>query len=71
MQPGEFKAATGSSNILGYSWIEGVLRVQFRSGQTYEYRNVPEEVYQGLDSAESKGSYFHRHIRQRYVGEAI
>jgi len=40
-----------------------VLELEFRSGAIYRYIGVPEPVYQGLLSAESKGRYFNQHIR--------
>jgi hypothetical protein len=42
------------------------LTIEFNSGETYVYFNVPRSVYQGLQHAGSAGSYFHRHIRGRY-----
>jgi KTSC domain len=43
-----------------------VLELEFRSGAIYRYIGVPEPVYQGLLSAESKGRYFNQHIRNRF-----
>lgn len=34
--------------------------------ETYEYANVPEEVYKDLMAAESKGSYFAKNIKGKY-----
>ncbi len=43
-----------------------LLELEFRSGATYQYFGVSEQTYQELLLAESKGAYFHRHIRDRF-----
>lgn len=57
-----------SSDIasVGYCASSNVLEVEFHSGGLYEYYEVPLAVYEGLMSATSKGSYFHREIRGFY-----
>jgi hypothetical protein len=49
-----------SSNIqaIGYDPDAKVLSVQFKIGGTYHYEGVPQEVYDGLDKAESVGKHF-------------
>jgi hypothetical protein len=42
------------------------LRLQFRSGATYEYWHVPAAVHAELLKAASKGGYFNRAIRGRF-----
>jgi hypothetical protein len=39
------------------------LEVEFRNGKRYLYFQVPPLSYQALLQADSKGSYFNRHIR--------
>jgi hypothetical protein len=56
-----------SLNAATYQDHDGaVLELEFRSGAIYRYLGVPEPVYQGLLSAESKGRYFNQHIRNRF-----
>ena len=57
-----------SSNIrsVGYEPETRILEVEFHGGRSYQYSGVPEGVYRGLMLADSKGSYFHKHIRERY-----
>lgn len=43
-----------------------VLWLRFHNGRTYKYREVPEEVYEDLLDAESKGQYFLAEIRDAY-----
>jgi len=61
-------APVSSSNLasVGYDSTTRILRVEFRSGAVYEYSEVPEAEYQGLMGANSKGSYFHQNIKDRY-----
>lgn len=57
-----------SSNIkkVGYHPEKRVLRIEFSSGQTYEYADVPPEIPQGLLVSESPGSYFSTHVRPHF-----
>ncbi len=57
-----------SSNIesVGYQSSSEELHVRFRSGRTYAYTGVPENVFLELLSAPSKGSYFNRVIKPSY-----
>ena len=42
------------------------LELQFVSGRRYRYHDVPEETYQRMREAFSKGQFFNAHIRDRY-----
>ncbi|MBZ5620408.1 MAG: KTSC domain-containing protein [Acidobacteriia bacterium] len=44
-----------------------LLELEFRSGEIYQYDGVPAQTYQALLMAESKGAYFHSHIRNRFA----
>ncbi len=50
------------SEAFKYSYLEGHLRLTFPGGKTYAYR-VSEELYRSFLEADSKGRYFHDHIR--------
>lgn len=52
-----------------YDLDTGRLLVLFTSGRCYRYLDVPETVVAGLATAGSKGSYFNRHIRDRFAFE--
>lgn len=44
-----------------------MLIATFRENQrTYAYMGVPQEEYDGLMQAESRGAYFNAHIRDHY-----
>lgn len=57
-----------SSNIaaIGYDADGQTLTIEFRSGGTYEFYDVPEQVFEGLRTASSLGQYFQNNIRGRY-----
>ena len=46
-----------SSNIASVGWEQGVMEVEFTSGKTYRYEDVPEGEYQALLGADSPGKY--------------
>lgn len=54
-----------SSNIaaIGYDEESDTLYIEFNSGKTYTYQDVPIELFNGLEMAESVGGYFHANIR--------
>ena len=56
-----------SSNLVaaGYDQASMTLRIQFNSG-LYDYYNVPENIYNGLLNASSKGEYHHAFIKNSY-----
>lgn len=61
------QSVTSSSlRSVGYDAATETLEVEFTGGGVYEYRSVPEAVYQALLSAPSLGTYFHENIRDRY-----
>jgi hypothetical protein len=47
------------------------LTVGFQSGDTWEYYNVPQAVYDGLFQTSSPGGYFYRNIRNSFMGEQV
>ncbi|MFR5263994.1 KTSC domain-containing protein [Clostridium sp.] len=61
-----------SSNLIavGYDETTMTLRIQFTNG-TYDYFNVPSNVYEQLMTAPSKGSYHNRFIKNSYSYKRI
>ena len=47
---------------VGYDPKHQLLEVAFRNGSVYQYFGIPENEYQGLMAAPSKGRYFNAHI---------
>ena len=52
---------------IGYSVESATLEIEFKNtGEVWQYFNVSEEVYNGLKYSDSKGRYFHQHIKNQY-----
>ena len=47
------------------------LRVVYVSGSVYDYKKVPEKVYNEMRNAASKGEFLNKHIKPRYEYEKI
>jgi len=62
------RIAVESSNIksIGYNPNSDTLEIEFSSGGVYWYTDVPQEIYDALMAAESKGKYFGQHIKGKY-----
>jgi len=54
-----------SSNLVsvGYDPAAQILEVEFKSKKIYRYHKVPQQIFDGLMAADSKGAYFAAHIR--------
>lgn len=63
----------GSSNIASASFDPetDTLTVEFRSGDSYNYFNVPAAVYRAFQSAGSAGEFHARQIRNRFAYEQV
>lgn len=55
-----------SSNVVAIGHDGNDLYVEYNSGHTYCYRNVPKQVYEALLAAPSKGSYMNENIKYSY-----
>ena len=57
-----------SSNLdsLDYDEATKLLTVVFKNGTSYTYSGVPKATYTAFESAESCGTFFHKHIRARF-----
>ena len=42
------------------------LRITYTSGMVYDYKAVPESVYEEMKSADSKGQFLNYHIKGKY-----
>lgn len=58
-----------SSHIAGINYDDStkVLTVNFQSGHVYTYSGVPQSVITLFNLAESKGKYFDKYIRGKYM----
>lgn len=57
-----------SSDItsIGYDVNLNILEIEFLSGGIYQYLSVPENIFYGIMSASSHGSYFHQFVKDKY-----
>jgi ribonuclease BN (tRNA processing enzyme) len=60
-----------STNIRSAGWNDTRLYIQFNSGKTYVYFDVPEGVLDQMHQAESVGKFFHASIRNVYVTSQV
>ena len=58
-----------SSNIakVGYDQSKKILAIQFESGKTYNYADVPANVVLDFLFADSLGKYFNTQIKEKYA----
>jgi KTSC domain len=47
------------------------LRISFKSGIAYDYKNFPEELYKDLRNAFSKGKFLNEKIKGKYPFEKV
>jgi hypothetical protein len=59
--------SSSAIRAVGYDPLTRRMRIRFTSGHSYDFCGVPPSIFDGLRSALSKGSYYDRHIRHRYV----
>lgn len=60
------RTPVSSSNLasVGYEVSGAVLEVEFNHGGVYQYSGVSEEVYLGLMSAGSHGTFFNEFVKK-------
>jgi hypothetical protein len=51
---------------VGYKMDAAVLEAEFRSGEVYDYFDVPAQIALELLEAKSIGRYFNAHIRSKF-----
>jgi hypothetical protein len=54
-----------SSNLaaVGYDEESSILQVEFKNGGTYQYFDVPENLFEGLRDADSVGGFLAKNIK--------
>lgn len=62
------KIFVSSSNVeaIGYDSSSQLLRIWYLNGSVYDYLNVPQMEFEGLQNAPSVGSYLSRSIKGSY-----
>ena len=52
---------------MGYDDAANTLEVEFRSGAIYQYYGVPQNMYEQLLQAPSKGQFINTYIKNAYA----
>ncbi len=66
-EPGLQTVDSSTFSHVGYDPASQELTVVFREGgETYVYKNVGADVYEGLMAAESIGAFYHQNIRDQF-----
>ena len=57
-----------SSNInkIAFDIKSQTLQINFKPDTTYEYKEIPYYIWEGLFSSPSKGQYFHKFIKNKF-----
>ena len=58
-------------STISYDTATATLRIIFVSGMIYDYKNVPEDVYQAMKTSGAKEIYLNQHIKGKYQFEKI
>ncbi len=56
---------------IGYDKSSQVLRLQFQSGGTHDFADVPPEKHRALMAADSHGRHFHKHINGKHESTPV
>jgi hypothetical protein len=54
-----------------YDASKSILRVIYVSGAVYDYKKVPEKIYNEMKAASSKGEYLNKQIKPNYKFEKV
>ncbi len=54
-----------------YDHKTSTLRVVFVSGMVYDYKKVPEKIYDAMKKASSKGTFLNKNVKGAYEFEKI
>ena len=60
-----------SSNLHSVGYAAGTLRVQFHSGDIYDYLGVSPATYTGLLAAKSPGTFLHQRIKGKFKAHPV
>jgi hypothetical protein len=61
-----YRVESSAMRAVGYDKASRRMRIVFAQGNTHDYCDVPRDVFESLLSAESKGAYFNRAIKDKY-----
>ena len=56
--------SSSAITAVGYEGETNTLGVRYLDGSEYHYFGVPEDIFEGLRSASSIGSYFNQYVKK-------
>jgi hypothetical protein len=56
---------------INYFPASQILRVTYVSGSVYDYKNVPEVIYNAMKNAFSKGTYLNKYVKGHFSFEKV
>jgi hypothetical protein len=59
-----FSVSSSALSAVGYDDTSNTLGVRFVDGREYNYYGVPKEIFEGLRSAPSVGTYFDQYVKK-------
>jgi hypothetical protein len=62
-----FPVSSSSVSMIGYDSDIQALEVQYHHGGVYQYQGVPQEVFDHLMGASSKGTFINQQIKNSYA----
>ena len=65
MKHHKFEGSTSIASVRHDS-KEKVLTVSFHSGSSYDFVNVPNEIFHNMIKAESAGKFYHANVRGKF-----
>ncbi len=62
---------SSSLKTIGYDVARSILAIEFQSGAIFHYYQVPLELAQQLNNAESTGRFYAKEIRGKFIGKPM
>ena len=56
---------------VGYDPSSGTMIIVFNTGSTYEFQQMPKDIYDNLLNSPSLGAFFNQNIRKRFMFKKI
>ena len=63
------RVASRVVHSVGYDAESSILEIEFHTGDIYRFLMIPIALYEAFMGADSKGTYFREHIRDKYPFE--
>jgi hypothetical protein len=60
------RVSSSAMSAIGYDPRSRRMKITFTQGHTYDFCGVPQQVFDELLEAPSKGTYYNDHIKDRY-----